>query len=183
MRIMKSAALVLPALLLAGCSLADVKTAVLPVENTATIETAPTAVPQTLTVYASDALAPAARAYAEAQGVTLTMTADAAAADLLLTDHAPGGSLLDVTSDTLLAAAAARADITGNASTLPLGRSLYGYWANGAVLNALLGDGALTALQGADWEEWSDFVETLSAWLDDQKAATVTLSGSDYTQP
>ena len=107
MRIMKSAALVLPALLLAGCSLADVKTAVLPVENTATIETAPTAAPQTLTVYASDALAPAARAYAEAQGVTLTMTADAAAADLLLTDHAPGGSLLDVTSDTLLAAAAA----------------------------------------------------------------------------
>ena len=72
MRIMKSAALVLPALLLAGCSLADVKTAVLPVENTATIETAPTAAPQTLTVYASDALAPAARAYAEAQGVTLT---------------------------------------------------------------------------------------------------------------
>jgi|GEM_PF-5552559 len=161
MHIMKSAALVLPALLLAGCSLADVKTAVMPVENTATIETAPTAAPQTLTVYASDALAPAARAYAEAQGVTLTMTADAAAADLLLTDHAPGGSLLDVRSDTLLAAAAARADITGNASTLPLGRSLYGYWANGAVLNALLGDGALTALQGADWEEWSDFVETL----------------------
>ena len=76
MRIMKSAALVLPALLLAGCSLADVKTAVMPVENTATIETAPTAAPQTLTVYASDALAPAARAYAEAQGVTLTMTAD-----------------------------------------------------------------------------------------------------------
>ena len=80
-------------------------------KNTATIETAPTAAPQTLTVYASDALAPAARAYAEAQGVTLTMTADAAAADLLLTDHAPGGSLLDVRSDTLLAAAAAGAEL------------------------------------------------------------------------
>ena len=51
------------------------------------------------------------------------------------------------------------------------------------MLNALLGDGALTALQGADWEEWSDFVETLSAWLDEPKAATVTLSGSDYTLP
>ena len=74
MRIMKSAALVLPALLLAGCSLADVKTAVLPVENTATIETAPTAAPQTLTVYASDALAPAARAYAEAQGIDAVVT-------------------------------------------------------------------------------------------------------------
>ena len=85
MRIMKSAALALPALLLAGCSLADVKTAVLPVENPATIETAPTAAPQTLTVYASDALAPAARAYAEAQGVTLTMTAAAASSVSLVT--------------------------------------------------------------------------------------------------
>ena len=53
----------------------------------------------------------------------------------------------------------------------------------GAVLNALLGDGALTALQGADWEEWRVFVETLSVWLDEPKAATVTLSGSDYTLP
>ena len=46
-------ALALPALLLAGCSLADVQAAVLPAENTATIETAPTAAPQSLTVYAS----------------------------------------------------------------------------------------------------------------------------------
>ena len=30
---------------------------------------------------------------------------------------------------TLLAAAAARAGITENANALPLGRSLYGYWA------------------------------------------------------
>ena len=45
MRIMKSAALVLPALLLAGCSLADVKTAVMPVENTATIETLASSTP------------------------------------------------------------------------------------------------------------------------------------------
>ena len=48
-----AAALALPALLLAGCSLADVQAAVLPAENTATIETAPTAAPQSLTVYAS----------------------------------------------------------------------------------------------------------------------------------
>ena len=102
-----AAALALPALLLAGCSLADVQAAVLPAENTATIETAPTATPQSLTVYASASLAPAARAYADAQGVALTETDDAGAADLLLVDHAPGGSLLDVTSDTLLAAAAA----------------------------------------------------------------------------
>jgi len=101
----------------------------------------------------------------------------------LLTDHAPGGSLLDVTSDTLLAAAAARAGITENANALPLGRSLYGYWARADVLNALLGDGAAAALQTANWEEWSDFVETLSAWMAEPKAATVTLSGTDYTLP
>ena len=122
MQKIKSAALALPALLLAGCA------AALPAENTATIETAAAAAPQTLKVYTSASLAPAAQAYAEAQGVALTLTDEAASADLLLTDHAPGGSLLDVTSDTLLAAAAARAGITENANALPLGRSLYGYW-------------------------------------------------------
>ena len=177
MQKIKSAALALPALLLAGCA------AALPAENTATIETAAAAAPQTLKVYTSASLAPAAQAYAEAQGVVLTLTDEAASADLLLTDHAPGGSLLDVTSDTLLAAAAARAGITENANALPLGRSLYGYWARADVLNALLGDGAAAALQTANWEEWSDFVETLSAWMAEPKAATVTLSGADYTLP
>ena len=128
MQKIKSAALALPALLLAGCA------AALPAENTATIETAAAAAPQTLKVYTSASLAPAAQAYAEAQGVALTLTDEAASADLLLTDHAPGGSLLDVTSDTLLAAAAARAGITENANALPLGRSLYGYWARADVL-------------------------------------------------
>ena len=177
MRKIKSAALALPALLLAGCA------AALPAENTATIETAAAAAPQTLKVYTSASLAPAVQAYAEAQGVALTLTDEAASADLLLTDNAPGGSLLDVTSDTLLAAAAARAGITENANALPLGRSLYGYWARADVLNALLGDGAAAALQTANWEEWSDFVETLSAWMAEPKAATVTLSGTDYTLP
>ena len=177
MQKIKSAALALPALLLAGCA------AALPAENTATIETAAAAAPQTLKVYTSASLAPAAQAYAEAQGVALTLTDEAASADLLLTDHAPGGSLLDVTSDTLLAAAAARVGITENANALPLGRSLYGYWARADVLNALLGDGAAAALQTANWEEWSDFVETLSAWMAEPKAATVTLSGTDYTLP
>ena len=73
-----AAALALPALLLAGCSLSDVTAAVLPAENTATIETAPTPAPQELRVYASASLAPAAQAYAAAQGVTLTLTDDAA---------------------------------------------------------------------------------------------------------
>ena len=88
MQKIKSAALALPALLLAGCA------AALPAENTATIETAAAAAPQTLKVYTSASLAPAAQAYAEAQGVALTLTDEAASADLLLTDHAQGGSLL-----------------------------------------------------------------------------------------
>ena len=83
MQKIKSAALALPALLLAGCA------AALPAENTATIETAAAAAPQTLKVYTSASLAPAAQAYAEAQGVTLTLTDEAASADLLLTDHPP----------------------------------------------------------------------------------------------
>ena len=51
------------------------------------------------------------------------------------------------------------------------------------MLTSLLGDGAVTALQNASWEEWSDFVETLQAWLEEPEAATVTLNGSDYTLP
>ena len=89
-----------------------------------------------------------------------------------------------MTSDTLLAAAAARADITENADCPAAGPQpvrLLGQRAD--VLNALLGDGAATALQTANWDEWSDFVETLSAWLAEPKAATVTLNGADYTLP
>ena len=64
-----------------------------------------------------------------------------------------------------------------------MGRSLYGYWANGAMLEALLGEGGAQALQNASWAEWSDFVETLQDWLAEPGAATVTLSGSDYALP
>lgn len=95
----------------------------------------------------------------------------------------PDSATLDVTSDTLLAAAAARANITESATALPAGRSLYGYWVNGSLLNSLLGDGAAEALQNANWDEWSDFVETLQNWLAEPKAATVTLNGADCTLP
>ena len=83
----------------------------------------------------------------------------------------------------LPAAAAARANITGSAASLPAGRSLYGYWVSGSLLNSLLGDGAAEALQNASWDEWSDFVETLQDWLAEPKAATVTLNGADRTLP
>ena len=170
------AALALSALLLTACAAA-------PVESVATVETAPEPAPQVLTAYAADGLAPALQAYADAQGVALNWTDDASTASLLALDHQPDGATLDVTSDTLLAAAAARANITESAAALPAGRSLYGYWVNGSLLNSLLGDGAAEALQNANWDEWSDFVETLQDWLAEPKAATVTLNGADRTLP
>lgn len=178
------AALALPALLLAGCAGNPLET-LFPAENTATVETAAAPAPQSLTVYASPSLLPALQDYAAAQGVDLQVTEDAAAAALAAVDCLPGDlfGAQAVNSDTLLAAAAARAGLAEDATALPVGRSLYGYWVNGTVVNALLGDGALTALQNADWDEWSDFVETLQGWLEEPGEATVTLNGSDYTLP
>lgn len=141
---------------------------------------------QTLTAYADSALAPALTAYAEAQQVTLTLTDDPAAAALLLTRDAPTGELLDLSGDTLVAAAAARAGLTaeGSITVLPLGKSLYGYWADGAALTALLGsDTAAVSLQNASWDEWSGFAETLTAWLEKPAEQTVTLNKTDYTLP
>lgn len=63
--------------------------------------------------------------------MALNWTDDASTASLLALDHQPDGTTLDVTSDPLLTAAAARANITGSAASLPAGRSLYGYWVSG----------------------------------------------------
>ena len=150
LKTIRFAALALPALLLAGCAANPLR----PAEHTATVETAATPQPQTLNVYATDALLPALQDYAATQEVTLNVTDDPAAADLLALDYKPDGLVegVDVMSDTLLAAAASRAGITESTDALPLGRSLYGYWANGTMLTSLLGDGAVTALQNASWE-------------------------------
>lgn len=181
------AALALPALLLAGCTLEprQVLDQLLPAENTATVETAATPQPQTLTAYATAALLPALQQYADTQQVALNALGDPGAVDLVAMDHLPGDLVegVDVMSDTLLAAAAARAGVTESTTALPLGRSLYGYWANGSLLTSLLGENGVTALQNADWDEWSDFVETIQAWLEKPGAATVTLDGTDYTLP
>ena len=98
--------------------------------------------------------------------MTLTLSDDASAAELIALDYDPAGLVqgLDAAQDPLLGAAALRAGLDDTAVSLPVGRSLYGYWANGAMLDALLGVGGTTALQNATWAEWSDFVETLQAW-------------------
>ena len=102
-KMIRWAALALPALLLAGCA-ANPLEALRPAENTATVETAATPQPQTLNVYATEALLPAVQAYATAQQVTLNTTDDPAAADLVVLDHTLGDLVegVDVTSDIYL---------------------------------------------------------------------------------
>ena len=73
-KMIRFAALALPALLLAGCA---APWAGQPAGPAATVETAAAAAPQALRVYASDALLPALEDYAAVQGVELTVLEDA----------------------------------------------------------------------------------------------------------
>lgn len=178
-------AILLSACLLAGC-------AALPglSSSAATAETAlppsPTAAPQELAVYCPAGALPALLAYADAQGVALTQVDDPAAADLAVLDALPedGGAYRDLLGDELLAAAASRAGVTeGPCFGLPLGRTLYAYWADTAALTALLGEGCAADLQSAGWEEWEALAETLTAWLAEPAETAVTLNGQTYTLP
>lgn len=180
--------ILLSACLLAGCTG--------PAGQTATAENAdaavPTAAPQTLTVSfatgRSTAAAKALEAYAEAQGVELQYNeGDFADADLVVLPEAPqdDGSWQNLASDTLLSAAASRAGMNTDTpvTALPLGKSLYAYWADSAVLQSLLGDGAAADLQNASWAEWSAFVQAVDGWLDAPSETVVTLNGKDYALP
>ena len=146
----------------------------------------PTAAPQQLTVYADETVLPALQAYADAQGVTLQTADTPEAADLAVLSAPPAadGSWRDLLGDELLSAAASRGGITeGPCYALPLGDTLYAYWADGGALTALLGDNAAADLQNASWEEWQSFVETVSDWLNSPAEARVTLSGAVHTLP
>lgn len=187
-------ALLLALVLLAGCApLAQLAQRLHPdAEQTpaATLPPAPSAAPQTL--HAADlgggtAGAAALADYAAAAGVTLEWT-EPAAADLLLLPAAPeGGTCLDLAADPLLAAAIARAGLEpaadGAVRALPLGRTLYAWWADGALLEALLGEGCLTDVQHAAWPEMTALAEALTAWLAEPAAVPVTLNGKPYTLP
>ena len=120
--------------------------------------------------------------------MTVTYTQDAAAADLALLSAMPeGDGWQDLTGQPLLAAAASRAGLPAEGqdtvTALPLGRSLYAYWANGELLTALLGETCLTDLQNASWAEWSALVQDLTAWLDAPAETALTLNGNAYTLP
>ena len=85
-----------------------------------------------------------------------------------------------------LAAAAQRAglDTESTVTALPVGQSLYAYWADNRVLTELLqSDAALDDLRAATWEEWFDFVTAVTHWCAEPGAVQVTLNGNVYTLP
>ena len=183
--------------LLAGCTPAASEGMV--TAETAVTAPAPTAAPQQLTVYyesgSATAAAQALRRYAEAQGVELTDTADVAQADLAVLSAAPAAddpAWQNMGTDSLLSTAAIRAGVEAETAVsavtcLPLGKTLYGYWADDRVLGALFqteDTETLTAdLTAASWSEWSKLAETLTQWLAEPAETTLTLNGTDYTLP
>ena len=181
-------ALMLSVCLLAGCGGGSASASS---GTEAAPQPAPTAAPQTLTVCAATgsdtAAVRAVEGYAQAQGVTLEYTDDAQSAGLVLLPAAPAqdGGWLDFGSDDLLTAAASRAGLDGQegVTALPIGRSLYGYWADRAMLEELLGGDAVSDLQAASWSEWRDLAQTVTGWIATPTAARVTLNGHAYTLP
>lgn len=187
--------------LLAGCAPLTGSTAT---AETAETAPAPTAAPQHLTVYyeagTGTAAAEALNRYAEAQGVELEVlpndaSTDPTQADLVVLSAAPAGddaAWLNMGTDSLLSTAAIRAGVDAETAVtavtaLPLGKTLYGYWADKRVLGALFqteDTDTLTAdLTAASWSEWSELAETLTEWLAEPTETTVTLNGTDYTLP
>lgn len=187
--------------LLAGCTPLTGSTAT---AETAETAPAPTAAPQQLTVYyeagAGTAAAEALNRYAEAQGVELEVLVpgsdtDPAQADLVVMNAAPAGddeAWLNMGTDSLLSTAAIRAGVDAETAVsavtaLPLGKTLYGYWADKRVLGALFQtedtDTLAADLTASSWSEWSDLAETLTEWLTEPAETTVTLNGTEYTLP
>lgn len=179
------AALLTAACLLAGCS-AGGQTG-----TPAALAQAPAApAAQTLRVSCDapdpSALRTALTRYGEDQGVAIEWVDDAASADLALLSGLPDGDgWQNLADQPLLAAAAERAgyDTSGGVTALPLGRSLYAYWANGDLLTALLGDTGLADLQNASWNEWKNFVLSVSGWLVAPTTIPMTLNGNSYSMP
>lgn len=134
------------------------------------------------------ALRTALDSYLSAMQLPVNYTQDAAGADLVLTSGLPEGeSWLNLADQPLLAAAAQRAGLPAQGQTsvtsLPLGRSLYAYWANRDLLVALLGEQGLSDLQNASWGEWQNFVQSVTGWIAAPSAIPLTLNGNAYTLP
>ena len=181
-------ALVLSSCLLAGCA---GQGAAATGETAAPSQAVPTAAPQSLTVNGlldTSAAVGALELYAQAQNVTLQNSFETETADLVILDAPPqdDGTWKNLAENELLAAAAQRAglDTESTVTALPVGQSLYAYWADNRVLTELLqSDAALDDLRAATWEEWFDFVTAVTHWCAEPGAVQVTLNGNVYTLP
>ena len=181
-------ALVLSSCLLAGCA---GQGAAATGETAAPSQAVPTAAPQSLTVNGlldTSAAVGALELYAQAQNVTLQNSFETETADLVILDAPPqdDGTWKNLAENELLAAAAQRAglDTESTVTALPVGQSLYAYWADNRVLTELLqSDAALDDLRAATWEEWFDFVTAVTHWCAEPGAVQVTLNGNAYTLP
>ena len=185
---------VLALCLLGGC---------VPAGNTSSVATAetaaaPTAAPQSLSVYyeagPATAAAKALDLYAQAQGVELSQADEASQADLAVLNSVPAGDDADwrnMAGDELLSTAAIRAGVDAETAVtavtaLPLGKTLYGYWADGDRLAALLGaetDALAADLAACSWQEWSALAQAVTQWLDEPEETALTLNGTEYALP
>lgn len=183
-------ATLLAAACLAGCSAQESSS------QGATLPAAPAAETHSLTVYCDlpegSAGRTALNAYAESQSVTVELVSGEeglASADLALLSAPPASAegWTDLTGDTMLAAAASRAGLPAEGqegvTALPMGRTLYAYWADSNVLTALLGEDCVTDLQNASWAEWSAFADKVTAWIASPAETSLTLNGETYTLP
>lgn len=191
MKRLLSAALAL-CLLLAGCSGGGGGAAGTAENAGAAATPGPAAPPaaETLNVYYEQENAAAAKAleaYAADRGAVINTVEDPAQAGLAVLAGEPGetGAYRDFSGDSLLSAAARRAGLDpAGCVSLPMGKTLYAYWADTDLLGALLGgDFNIANMQNATWEEWSAFVDTLAGWIAEPGEAEVTLSGVTYTLP
>lgn len=183
-------ATLLAAACLAGCSAQESSS------QGAALPAAPAAETHSLTVYCDlpegSAGRTALNAYAESQSVAVELVSGEeglASADLALLSAPPASAegWTDLTGDIMLAAAASRAGLPAEGqegvTALPMGRTLYAYWADSNVLTALLGEDCVTDLQNASWTEWSAFADKITAWIASPAETSLTLNGETYTLP
>ena len=68
-----------------------------------------------------------------------------------------------------------------NSYGVPYNVEGYGYIADKAMLQELFNTDPTADIQAASYDEWEDFVKTMTAWIANPSAAQVTLNGTKYT--
>lgn len=154
-------------------------------EASAPAQPAPTAQPAVLRICwqaENAAVRAAVEEYAAARGITLETADSPQEADLLLSAQDPGedGTDLSDASFGQLAAAIAESGAAEGCRALCVGADQYGWQADGAMLESLLGD-AGQDLQACSWAEFDAFARAVEDWIEQPGEQTVTLNGNEYT--